>query len=64
MTWKRQVEEHIDQIGLKKEHAIDRTKWRGDVKEAFKKHKVIPRPALTETNRIQKMDLSFSLFLI
>ena len=28
MTWKRQVEEHIDQIGLKKEDALDRTKWR------------------------------------
>ena len=27
MTWKRQVEEHINQIGLKKEDASDRTKW-------------------------------------
>ena len=27
MTWERQVEEHTDQIGLKKEDAIDRTKW-------------------------------------
>ena len=27
MTWKRQVEEHIDQIGLKREDAIDRVKW-------------------------------------
>ena len=26
MTWKRQVEEHTDQIGLKKHDAIDRTK--------------------------------------
>ena len=26
MTWKRQVEEHINQIGLKKEDAIDRVK--------------------------------------
>ena len=26
MTWKRQVEEHTDQIGLKKEDATDRTK--------------------------------------
>ena len=31
MTWKRQVEEHIDQIELKKEDAIDRTKWRDGV---------------------------------
>ena len=28
MRWKRQVEDHTDQIGLKKEDAIDRTKWR------------------------------------
>ena len=26
-TLKRQVEDHIDQIGEKKEHATDRTKW-------------------------------------
>ena len=33
MTWKRQVEEHIDQIGVKKEDAIDRMKWRDGVYE-------------------------------
>ena len=27
MTWRRQVEEHINQIGLKREHAIGRVKW-------------------------------------
>ena len=27
MTWKRQVEEHTNQIGLKKGDAIDRAKW-------------------------------------
>ena len=27
------MEEHIDQIGLKKEDAIDRTKWRDGVYE-------------------------------
>ena len=31
ITWKRQVEEHIDQIGLKKKDAIDRTKWRDGI---------------------------------
>ena len=31
MSWKRQVIEHADQIGLKKEDAIDRTKWRDGV---------------------------------
>ena len=33
MTWKRQVEEHINQIGLKWEDAIDRVKWRNGVYE-------------------------------
>ena len=27
MTWKRQVKEHTNQIGLKREDAIDRVKW-------------------------------------
>ena len=27
MTWKRQVEEHTDQVGLKRENAIDRVNW-------------------------------------
>ena len=27
MTWKRQVEEYINQTGLKKEDATDKTKW-------------------------------------
>ena len=31
MTRKRQVEEHIDQIGLKRKDAVDRTKWRDGV---------------------------------
>ena len=33
MTWKRQVEEHINQIGLKREDAIDRVKGRNSVYE-------------------------------
>ena len=33
MMWKRQVEEHINQIGLKRENAIDRVMWRNDVYE-------------------------------
>ena len=33
MTWKRQVEEHNNQIGLKREDAIDRVKWRDGVYE-------------------------------
>ena len=33
MTWRRQVEEHADQIGLKKEDSTDRTKWNNGVYE-------------------------------
>ena len=33
MVWKIQVEEHDNQIGLKKEDAIDRAKWRDGVYE-------------------------------
>ena len=33
MTWKRQVEEHINQIGLNREDAIDRVKWRNGIYE-------------------------------
>ena len=33
MMWKKQVEEHTNQIGLKKGDAIDRAKWRDGVYE-------------------------------
>ena len=33
MTWQKQVEEHINQIRLKKRNAIDRVKWRNGVYE-------------------------------
>ena len=33
MMWKRQVEEHFSQTGLKKEDAIDRVKWYNGVYE-------------------------------
>ena len=33
MTWKGQVKEHVNQIGLKREDAIDRVKWRNGVYE-------------------------------
>ena len=32
-TWERQVEGHTDQIGLKREDAVDRVKWRDGVYE-------------------------------
>ena len=40
VTWKRQVEEHINQIGLKREDAIDRVKWQDGVYKLLKKHEV------------------------
>ena len=36
MTWKRQMEEHIDKIGRKKKDATDRTKWRSGVNKLSK----------------------------
>ena len=36
ITWKRQVEKHINQIGLKREDAIDRVKWSNDVYKLLK----------------------------
>ena len=33
MTWKRQVEEYNNQIGLKRKNDIDRVKWRSAVYE-------------------------------
>ena len=36
MTWKRQVEEHTNQIGLKREDAIDRVKWRNGIYELLR----------------------------
>ena len=37
VTWKRQVEEHIDKIGINKEDATDRPKWRNDVYKLSRK---------------------------
>ena len=36
MTWKRQVEEYVNQLGLKREDAIDRVKWCNGVYELSK----------------------------
>ena len=36
ITWKRQVEEHADPIGLKTEDAIDRVTWRNGVLELLR----------------------------
>ena len=36
MTWKRQVEEHINQIRLKRKDATDRAKWHNGVYELLR----------------------------
>ena len=42
MKWKRKVEEHTDQIGMKKEDAIDRAQYRDRVYELSTKHEINP----------------------
>ena len=49
MTWKRQVEKHTAQIGLKKENAIDRAKWRDSVYKLSRNRRCIQPPVLTQT---------------
>ena len=62
MTCKRQLEEHTDQIGLKKEDAIDRAKWRDGVYELSRRIRRIWPPALTQKKTgFKKVDLSLSL---
>ena len=65
MTCKRQLEEHTDQIGLKKEDAIDRAKWRDGVHELSRRIRRIWPPALTQKKTgFKKVDLSLSLSLL
>ena len=61
MTWKRQVEEHINQIGLKREDAIDRVKWRNGVYELSKSTRRIRPPALTRTKQDLKNWISLCI---
>ena len=56
MTCKRQVEEHTDQIGLKKEDAIDRTNRLDDIY----KHEVNPATCVNAVKTgIKKVDFFF-----
>ena len=48
MTWRKQVEEHIEQLGLKKKNATDRTKWRNGVYELSGNTKKMQSPSFTE----------------
>ena len=49
MTWKRQVKEDTNKIGLKMENPIDRAKWRNGVYELSRITRRIRPPALTQT---------------
>ena len=61
MTWKRQVEEHTDQIGLKKDDAIDRVKWRNGVYK-LSKHEVNPVTYVNADKTVfKKLNLNISL---
>ena len=56
------MEEHIDQIALKKKDAIDIKKWRDGIYKTFKKHEVNPATCVNaDKTRFIKVDLSFSL---
>ena len=61
MTWKRQVEEHINQIGLEREDAIDRVKWRNGVYELPRTTRRIRSSALTPIKLHLKNWISLSL---
>ena len=60
MTWKRQVEEHINQIGMKRKDAIDRVKWRNGVYKLSRSTRCIWPPALTRTKPDLKNWISLS----
>ena len=48
-TWKRQVEESIKNVGLKKEDALDRAKWKEGAKLIAPGVRCIRPPSLTGT---------------
>ena len=49
MTWKRQMKEHINEFGLKREDAINRVKWRNGIYELSRSTRCIRPSALTRT---------------
>ena len=46
MTWRRQVEESVENVGLKIEEAADRTRWRKGVKDIAKGIRRIRSPSV------------------
>ena len=64
MMWKRQVEKHINQIGLKREDAIDKVKWRNGCLRTVEKHEVNRATKVNaEKTGLKKNWISLSLFL-
>ena len=51
------MEEHINQIGLKREDAINRVRWRNDVYGLSRSMRGIRPPALTQTQLDLNLDL-------
>ena len=47
MTWRRQVKESVDKVGLKMEEAADRTKWREGVRAIAEGMRCIRPPSMT-----------------
>ena len=64
MTWRRHLEEHIEQFGLKKEDAANRTKLGNAAYELSRNMKLIWPPPSTETkpDLINWISLSLSLY--
>ena len=40
MTWKRQIVKQVEEVGLKKEDAVDRAKWCDAVNKLSRIHEV------------------------
>ena len=61
MTWKRQVEEYINQIRPKREDVIRRVKWRNGVFKLSRKHKVNPATCVNaDKTRFKNLDFYLS----
>ena len=53
MTWKRQVEESVKEVGLKIAEATDQTKWREGVRAIAEGMRCIRSSSVTRKNRIK-----------
>ena len=64
VTWKRQVAEHIIQIGLKREDSIDRVKWRNDVTNCWEARGESGPCINADKTGFKKLYLSLSLLTV